>query len=121
MSLALEKHHVNHAQVRSSERTVYKGHGCRYSRHRRPKPVRSRACTDVKNRRGKQARSRKVTGVCCQPGAPGRLLVTSNDSRVRLYHGYALRHKFKGPSNRRVEAACWSVRKSVGPVGTTLH
>ena len=56
---------------------------------------------DVKNRRGKQARSRKVTGVACQPGAPGRLLVTCNDSRVRLYDGYALRRKFKGPANRR--------------------
>jgi hypothetical protein len=55
----------------------------------------------VKNRRGKQARSRKVTGVACQPGAPGRLLVTCNDSRVRLYDGYALRRKFKGPANRR--------------------
>ena len=56
---------------------------------------------DVKNRRGKQARSRKVTGVACQPGVPGRLLVTCNDSRVRLYDGYALRRKFKGPANRR--------------------
>ena len=64
----------------------------------------------MKNRRGKQTRSRKVTGVACQPGAPGRLLVTSNDSRVRLYQGYALRHKFKGPSNRRVHAACKPAR-----------
>ena len=55
---------------------------------------------DVKNRRGKQPRSRKITGLHFQPSAPGQLLITSNDSRIRLYDGYTLRAKFKGPANR---------------------
>lgn len=56
--------------------------------------------TDVKNRRGKQPRNRKITGLSFQPGAEGQLLISSNDSRVRLYEGYALRAKFKGLRNR---------------------
>ena len=57
--------------------------------------------TDVKDRRGKQPRSRKITGLCFRPGAAGQLLVSSNDSRVRLFEGYTLRAKYKGPTNRR--------------------
>ena len=42
---------------------------------------------DVKNRRGKQAKGRKVTGVQFDPQDSASLLVTSNDSRIRLYEG----------------------------------
>lgn len=65
-----------------------------------------RVGADVKNRRGKQPRSRKITGLRFHPEAAGQLLVSSNDSRVRLYEGYTLRAKFKGPTNRR---ALWAV------------
>ena len=44
-------------------------------------------CADVKNRRGKQAKGRKVTGVQFDPQDSSNLLVTSNDSRIRLYEG----------------------------------
>ena len=62
--------------------------------------VSSCAPTDVKNRRGQQARGRKITGMQFLPGNPAQLLITSNDSRLRLYDGYTLRCKFKGLHNR---------------------
>lgn len=42
---------------------------------------------DVKNRRGNTARGRKITGMQFLPQDPSQLLITSNDSRVRLYEG----------------------------------
>lgn len=70
---------------------------------------------DVKNKRGKQSRGRKITGLqfCPRPsasasaaaagpspsGATSELLVTSNDSRLRLYEGYLLKCKYKGLQN----------------------
>ena len=42
---------------------------------------------DVKNRRGNSARGRKITGMQFLPQDPSQLLITSNDSRVRLYEG----------------------------------
>lgn len=43
---------------------------------------------DVKNRRGQgAARGRKITGLQFLPGDPSQLLITSNDSRIRLYDG----------------------------------
>jgi len=42
----------------------------------------------VKNRRGQgAARGRKITGLQFLPGDAGQLLITSNDSRIRLYDG----------------------------------
>lgn len=65
---------------------------------------------DVRNLR-KGSRGKKITGLCFQPvsadqaGGSGdgprgeRLLITSNDSRVRLYEGFVQRAKFKGHKN----------------------
>lgn len=41
----------------------------------------------MKNRRGNSARGRKITGLQFQPDNPNNLLITSNDSRIRLYEG----------------------------------
>ncbi len=46
-------------------------------------------CADVKNRRGNTSRGRKITGMQFMPKDPSQLLITSNDSRVRLYDGDA--------------------------------
>ena len=54
----------------------------------------------MKNRGGKQPRSRKITGLRFHPEAARQLLISSNDSRVRLYEGYTLRTKCKGPATR---------------------
>ena len=49
---------------------------------------RSSLRADVKNRRGQgAARGRKITGLQFLPGDPSQLLITSNDSRIRLYDG----------------------------------
>lgn len=45
---------------------------------------------DVKNRRGNTSRGRKITGMQFMPKDPSQLLITSNDSRIRLYEGTAL-------------------------------
>lgn len=58
---------------------------------------------DVKNKRGKASKGRKITGMQFAPGEPDALLITSNDSRIRLYDGYALRCKYKGNSNRNTQ------------------
>ena len=50
-------------------------------------PEAERAGADVKNRRGNTARGRKITGMQFLPQDPSQLLITSNDSRVRLYEG----------------------------------
>ncbi|KAK9818208.1 hypothetical protein WJX72_008854 [[Myrmecia] bisecta] len=57
---------------------------------------------DVKNKRGKQ-RGRKITGMQFLPGDSAHLLITSNDSRVRLYNGYMLQCKYKGHQNRNTQ------------------
>ncbi|KAL4852781.1 WD repeat-containing protein 44 [Chlorella vulgaris] len=38
---------------------------------------------DVKNKRGQHARGKKITGLAFLPSEPGKLLITSNDSRIR--------------------------------------
>ncbi|KAK9821320.1 hypothetical protein WJX81_001477 [Elliptochloris bilobata] len=59
---------------------------------------------DVKNRRGQgAARGRKITGLQFLPGDPSQLLITSNDSRIRLYDGYTMRTKYKGHHNRNTQ------------------
>ena len=51
------------------------------------------ARADVKNRRGQgAARGRKITGLQFLPGDPSQLLITSNDSRIRLYDGATSAH-----------------------------
>ena len=91
-------------------------------------------CADVKNRRGKSTSGRKVTGLAFQPPPPctaaaaaaatlkqhtgpgGLLLVTSGDARLRLFDGYALVCKAKGPTlgcafsaaRHPNDALCWS-------------
>ena len=102
---------------------------------------------DVKNTRGQHSRGKKITGLefLAAPTAsnnntkstrPGSmLLITSNDSRIRLYEGYALKCKYKGHTNRntQIKASCspggeyiicgsddgwvymWSVRTGGGP------
>mmetsp|Transcript_924 Transcript_924/g.2817 ORF Transcript_924/g.2817 Transcript_924/m.2817 type:complete len:597 (-) Transcript_924:1215-3005(-) len=72
------------------------------------------AQVDVKNRRSKSAKGSKVTGLAFQPLAGNQhagssegvhstvasslLLVTSADARLRLFDGYGLVCKLKGPS-----------------------
>ena len=68
---------------------------------------------DVKNKRGQHARGKKVTGLHFMPGNdPNALLITSNDSRVRLYEGYTLRSKYKGHSNKSTQ-----IKASFSPKG----
>ena len=63
----------------------------------------------VKNRSGKHTGGKKITGLQYMPGAPTRLLVTTNDSRLRLYEGYSLLCKFKGLCNMDSQIkACFS-------------
>ena len=54
---------------------------------------------EVRNTRGKNARGRKITGLQIMPDDPKKLLITSNDSRVRIFDGYNLRCKYKGLKN----------------------
>ena len=55
------------------------------------------AGADVKNRRGNTARGRKITGMQFLPQDPSQLLITSNDSRVRLYEGEPSPHSLPSP------------------------
>eukprot|EP00898_Chlorokybus_atmophyticus_P007755 jgi/Chlat1/7981/Chrsp7S07742 len=56
---------------------------------------------DVRSTRGKNARGKKITGLQFMPGDnnASQLLVTSNDSRLRIYDRYTLRCKYKGLRN----------------------
>ncbi|CAL8464569.1 g4104 [Coccomyxa elongata] len=58
---------------------------------------------DVKNRRGNTSRGRKITGMQFMPKDSSQLLITSNDSRVRLYDGFTMRTKYKGHHNRNTQ------------------
>jgi hypothetical protein len=55
---------------------------------------------NVRSTRGKNARGRKITGIEAMPGEE-KILVTSNDSRVRLYSlkDLTLTCKYKGCAN----------------------
>ena len=55
---------------------------------------------DVRNKRGSHSKGRKITGLQFLPGDSKKLLVTSNDSRIRVYDGFVLRCKYKGHRNR---------------------
>ena len=88
---------------------------------------------DVKNARGQHSRGKKITGLqfltatttsgggkkagsagglTNSSGRPGPLLITSNDSRIRLYEGYTLKYKYKGHTNRNTQ-----IRASFSPGG----
>ena len=47
----------------------------------------SSAASDVKNKRASQKQGKKITGMQYMPAHPDKLLITSNDSRIRLYNG----------------------------------
>jgi WD40 repeat protein len=54
----------------------------------------------VKHSRGGSKKSgKKITGLSFRPGDDRKLLVTSNDSRIRVYDGYSLACKYKGHKN----------------------
>jgi len=97
---------------------------------------------DVKNARGQHSRGKKITGLqffnshtgggggirkpgssgtttasssasaAINSGRPGPLLITSNDSRIRLYEGYTLKYKYKGHTNKNTQ-----IRASFSPGG----
>jgi hypothetical protein len=54
---------------------------------------------DVRNDRKKKARGKKITGLQCMPGNPSKVLVTSNDSRIRVYDELEMISKYKGLRN----------------------
>jgi len=54
---------------------------------------------DVRSTRGKNSTGKKITGLQFMPGDDSKLLVTSNDSRLRVYDGYTLKCKYKGHKN----------------------
>jgi len=55
---------------------------------------------EVRSTRGKNARGKKITGIQFLDGDSKRMLVSSNDSRIRLYDGYNLLCKYKGHKNK---------------------
>ena len=67
---------------------------------------------DVKSTRGANSRGKKITGLQFMPGVDRLLLVTSNDSRVRMYDGYTLKVKYKGHRN-----ASSQIRATFSPGG----
>ncbi|KAJ7518885.1 hypothetical protein O6H91_20G013700 [Diphasiastrum complanatum] len=54
---------------------------------------------NVLNKKGKKIRGKKITGLEYMPGNPHRLLVTSSDSRIRVYDDLELNCKLKGFRN----------------------
>jgi hypothetical protein len=66
---------------------------------------------EVRHSRGGSKNSgKKITGLSFMPGDDRKLLVTSNDSRVRVYDGYALACKYKGHKNNNSQ-----IRASFSP------
>ena len=65
---------------------------------------------DVRNSRSKKSQGKKITGLTFMPGDDRKLLVTSNDSRIRVYDGYALACKYKGHKNNNSQ-----IRASFSP------
>lgn len=59
---------------------------------------------DCRNRRGKHSKGRKVTGLHFSPSS-GHLLVTTNDSRMRLYDtdDFSMKQKYKGLENSQLQ------------------
>ncbi len=69
----------------------------------------------MRNARGQHSSGKKITGIAPMPGNPSQFLVTSNDSRLRLYDGYSLITKFKGHRNSSTQ-----IRGAVSPAGGTV-
>ena len=66
---------------------------------------------EVKHSRGSHKKSgKKITGLSFMPGDDRKLLVTSNDSRIRVYDGYTLACKYKGHKNNNSQ-----IRASFSP------
>ena len=66
---------------------------------------------EVRHSRGGSKNSgKKITGLAFMPGDDRKLLVTSNDSRVRVYDGYHLACKYKGHKNNNSQ-----IRASFSP------
>ncbi|CAD7697908.1 unnamed protein product [Ostreobium quekettii] len=65
------------------------------------KRIEKRAQIDVRNRRGRHSKGKRITGMEYIPirGQQSLLLVTSNDSRIRLFQGLTEVMKFKGHTN----------------------
>ena len=70
---------------------------------------------DVRNARARRngaskGGGKKITGLSFMPGDDQKLLVTSNDSRIRVYDGYELACKYKGHKNNNSQ-----IRASFSP------
>ena len=65
---------------------------------------------DVRNTKSNKASGKKITGLSWMPGDDNKLLVTSNDSRIRVYAGYTLACKYKGHKNNNSQ-----IRASFSP------
>ncbi|KAL3699001.1 hypothetical protein R1sor_017023 [Riccia sorocarpa] len=60
---------------------------------------------EVRNAQAKKGQGKKITGLQFMPGEPTKLLVTSHDSRIRVYDGKELQLKFKGLRNANSQIA----------------
>ena len=60
----------------------------------------------VRPKHSKHSTGHKITGIIPHPTSPDRLLVTSNDSRIRLYNlkDYKLECKYKGYVNTETQS-----------------
>nr|DAD39271.1 TPA_asm: hypothetical protein HUJ06_013594 [Nelumbo nucifera] len=54
---------------------------------------------DIQNKNKKKTHAKKITGFQFRPGNPSEVLITSADSRIRIFHGSDLTHKFRGFRN----------------------
>lgn len=70
---------------------------------------------DVKNKRSGQKTGKKITGMQFLASDTSKLLITSNDSRIRLYDGLRLQCKYKGHSNRNTQ-----IRASFSADGSSI-
>lgn len=70
---------------------------------------------DVRNKRSSHSKGRKITGLQFLGNNSKKLLVTSNDSRIRVYDGYVMRCKYKGHRNRNSQ-----IRASFSPDGNFI-
>jgi len=74
---------------------------------------------EVRNQRARRSAGstagKKITGLQFMPNEPTKLLITSNDSRIRVYDGYTLRCKYKGHRNQNTQ-----IRASFSPCGAYI-
>ncbi|CAK9211470.1 unnamed protein product [Sphagnum troendelagicum] len=54
---------------------------------------------DVRDDRNRKSRGRKITGLQCMPGNPSKVLVTSNDSCIRVYDQLEMISEYRGLRN----------------------